>query len=1546
MSNEWLKPGDAAVPAHETGFEIAIVGMSIRFPGASSVGEFWQNVRNGVEAVSFFTDEELLSSGIDPALLNNPNYVKAKGMIEDVDLFDASFFGLNPRDAEILDPQHRFFLECAWECLEEAGYDASAYDGSIGVFAGVSMSSYLLNLYSNEQILNSMGPYHLALGNDKDYLATRVSYKLGLDGPSINVQTSCSTSLVAAHLACRSLLSGDCDMALVGGASITIPQKSGYWYQQEGISSPDGHCRAFDRKAKGTVGGNGVGVVLLKRLKDALEDRDTIHAIIKGSAVNNDGGLKAGFTAPSVDGQAQVIRTAQLMAGVEAETISYIEAHGTGTILGDPIEVAALTKAFRYSTQKKGFCAIGSVKTNIGHLDAAAGVAGLIKTTLALKNKLLPPSLHFEEPNPAIDFDNSPFYVNSQLQEWRAGKTPRRAGVSSFGIGGTNTHLILEEAPESAPEGQSRPKQLLLLSAKTPTALDVAVARLVKHLRNNPQINFADVAYTLQAGRRAFNYRRAVVCGDADLAIRALETMEPKWVHSGFIEQEHRPVAFMFPGQGTQYINMGRRVYDDELIYREHVDLCSELLRSHLGLDIRCLLYPDGKCGGRAAASLKETLAAQSALFVVCYALAKLWMSWGVDPRVMIGHSIGEYVAATLAGVFSLNDALALVAARGRLMQELPRGAMLSVSLGERQLRPLLGKHLSLASVNAFSLCVVSGPTESIDTLKSNLAQYGITSQRLHTSHAFHSEMMTPILEPFSEVVKRAKLNAPTIPYISNVTGDWISEEEATNPEYWVRHLRQTVRFADGVSELLKDPNLVLLEVGAGRTLSTLVRQSPEGTSDRAIFYSLPNADERCCDETHLLTTLGRLWLTGVDVNWPGFYSHEKRSRIPLPTYPFERQRYWVERPKQKGLAHASQRELHENVDLADWFYVPSWRKTAASALFDPEVFIRERSCWLVFAEGVGGLGGQIESRLSRCGQEVFTVLKGERFGQIEESIFAINPERRDDYDLLIAELLARGKMPQNVVHLWSVAPNGEAEATVELFRRLQYSGFYSLLFLVQAVGKRALTAPLQIWVVSTNAQSVTNEQELQLEKSTLLGPCRVIPQEYPRISCRTIDVILPKADGWQERRLVEQLLSEFSTKSPDPVVAYRGEDRWVQTFEAARLPEQAEGASPLRQRGVYLITGGLGDIGLIFAEYMARTACARLVLMSRSAFPAKQDWESLVATQDEGDRVCRRIRKLQTIEALGSEVLILSGDVTDFEQMHSAISRTYARFGDLNGVIHAAGLEREKTVKVIQQVNLDDCEMQFHPKVHGLYALEDALRGRHLDFCILMSSLSSILGGLGFAVYSAVNVFTDAFAHNQSLRNPTPWISVLWDGWRLDERTTEGASGRSSRNGFGIRPEEGVEALRRILSALRKSLVIVSTGDLHARMKQWTNPQSLRPSEGLGEVLLHTRPNLRSAYVPPRNESERAIADIWRQMLGVKEIGVHDSFFELGGHSLLATQVISRLRETLQVDLLLRAIFERPTIAELAEEIEAAMLNEIDGISEEQAQRLLQERP
>jgi amino acid adenylation domain-containing protein len=893
---------------------IAIVGMAARYPQARDVAELWRNLREGIDCVSRFAEDEL-ETGPAP---EDPRYVRARGVLEDPDLFDAGFFDIPPRQAELMDPQNRLFLESAWQALEDAGVDPQRFPGAIGVFGGVTLSTYFLNnLLSNPELLAAVGSYQVALATDRDYLTTFVSYKLGLRGPSLDVQTACSTSLVATVLACQSLLGYQCDLALAGGVSVKVPQKTGYLWHPGGLDSSDGYCRAFDAQADGSVYGSGVGVVALKRLEDALADGDEIYAVIRGAALNNDGSARVGFTAPGVEGQAEVITTAQALAGVDPESIGYVECHGSGTALGDPIEVAALTKAFRANGSRgRGFCAIGSIKTNVGHCSAAAGVAGLIKASLALRHREIPPSLHFQAPNPAIDFASSPFYVADRLIPWAPNGEPRRAGVSSFGLGGTNAHVILEEAPEAEPSGPSRPWQLLLLSARSEAALEEGTDRLAADLAAHPDRPLADVAFTTQAGRRAFAVRRALVCRDTEDARQALTGRDPRRLLDAVREPGKRPVAFLFPGVGDHYVGMARGLYETEPTFREHFDRCAELLRPRLGVDLREVVFAEegpGEAGslnlrrllGRApqedseaARRLHRTLYAQPAVFAVDYALARLWMSWGVRPAALLGYSLGEYVAACLAGVLSLEDALLLVAERARLLDGLPPGAMLAVPLDEVRVRELIaGTDLDLAAVNGPGLCVVAGPEESVAALRERLAVEDVPVRLLPGTHAFHSRQMEPVVEALTRIARGLRFAPPKIPFVSNVTGTWITPAEATDPAHWARHLVGTVWFASGVTTLWEDPARVLLEVGPGFGLSTLALQAApaDGNGERLALPSLRNQHERQPDEAFLLGALARLWLAGVEIDWAGFSQHEQRRRARLPGYPFERQRYWVE---------------------------------------------------------------------------------------------------------------------------------------------------------------------------------------------------------------------------------------------------------------------------------------------------------------------------------------------------------------------------------------------------------------------------------------------------------------------------------------------------------------------------------------------------------------------------------------------------------------------------------------------------------------------------
>lgn len=1336
---------------------IAIIGLTGRFPGADNVTEFWQNLCDGKESITIYTPEELIELGRSPAIVHMPTYVRARPRINNVDKFDAAFFDLAPREVEIIDPQQRLFLECCWEALEEAGYDPETCDEWIGVFGGVGQNTYYdYNLRSNADLLDVVGgTLQVMVGNERDYLTTRVSYKLNLKGPSFDVQSACSTSLVATHLACLNLLNYHCDMALAGGV-YAVTEKEGYYYKEGGILSPDGHCRPFDIKAQGTIFGDGVGVVVLKRLSEALRDRDHIYAVIKGSAITNDGAAKAGFAAPGIDGQKRAVAMALQGANIDVETISYIEAHGTGTSLGDPIEVEALTQVFRAYTNKKQFCAIGSVKGNVGHLDAAAGVTGLIKTTLALKHKQLPPSINFETPNPRIDFANSPFYVNTKLREWTGNGQPRRAGVSSFGIGGTNAHIVLEEAPETEPSSESRRYQVMGLSARTETALEVMTDNLVAHLRANPSLNLADVAYTLQVGRRAFEKRRAIVCKTLADATTGLQERDPTRVLTSTSVLSDRPIAFMFSGQGAQYVGMGRDLYQREPLFREQVDVCATLLKPHLGLDLREVLYPKQMTVEQATAQLDQTWLTQPALFVIEYALSRLWMAWGIEPAAMIGHSIGEYTAACLAGVFRLEDALALVAARGRLMQSMPPGAMLSVPLTEAEIQPVLGTSLTLATINGPERCVVAGPIEAIMALEQQLVSKGIAARRLHTSHAFHSSMMDPILKPFEEQVRQIQLCEPQIPFISNVTGAWIKANEATDPAYWARHLRQPVRFSSGLSVLAQSAGQVLLEVGPGRTLCTLAKRHPDRTPEQVVLSSIRHVQDVEDDDSFLLRTLGHLWLAGVHVNWPALYSNEQRLRLSLPTYPFERQRYLIEIRKDDPSARSRADITFKAPNIADWFYIPSWKCSMPPVLKAVEAVGR----YLVFSDG-SSLSAGLEQLLRARGHDVAVVLAGDQFAA-NSDIYTIRPSQRGDYVAVLASLAEQNRPPTHIVYLWSAPPIDESVPGWS-DKALQ-SSFYSLLSLAQAIGAQNLDTDFQLAVLSSNMQSVYPDEVIQPEKATLLGPCLVMSQEMANVTTRSIDLVLPPAGSDREAHLIEQIIAELEAGRDDPVIAYRGYNRLVRAYEQISLTELGEGETGrLRNGGVYLITGGLGGIGLTLAEYLAKTVQAKLVLTSHSRLPTREAWEQWLATHDPQDRTSLRIQSVQALEMAGVEVLVMQADVTDLSQMRNAVNSACERFGAIHGVIHAAGVPGGG---VIQLKSTQAADHVLRSKLYGTRVLESVLQDMPLDFMILCSSVTALTGGIGQVDYCAANAFMDAFAQAKYGRNDKLTVSINWDAW------------------------------------------------------------------------------------------------------------------------------------------------------------------------------------
>ncbi len=1318
--------------------DIAIVGMAAHLPGARGVPEYWQMLRDGRRAIRRLSEAELLAAGEAPQRIRRPDYVPFAAPLEGFEMFDAEFFGFGPKEAAILDPQHRRFLEVAWEALEDAGHMPESFPGPIGVFAGCGMGSYFyFNLCSNRDLVDDVGMFLLRhTGNDKDFLTTRLSHILDLKGPSLGLQTACSTSLVAVHYAAQSLLNAECDMALAGGVTIELPQNRGYIYKEGEILSPDGECHAFDHRAQGTVFGSGAGVVVLRRLADALADGDHIWGVIKGSAVNNDGAAKAGYLAPSVDGQAAAIAEAQAVAG-----------------LGDPIEVAALSQAFRETTEASGFCRIGSVKTNIGHLDTAAGVASLIKATLALYHGEMPPSLGYEAPNPAIAFDGSPFSVNDRLAPWPRRDHPRCAGVNSLGVGGTNAHVVLQEPPARTASGESDwPFQPIVISARSKSALDEATTRLAAHLREHPEQPLADVAWTLRHGRRAFERRRVTVARSHAEAADRLEKGDTRRV---FTHQalDNPDVVFMFPGGGAQYAGMARDLYETEPVFAEWMDRGLDILSPKLDYDIRALWLPDPDQKAAADERLKRPSAQLPLIMISEYALAQLWQSWGVTPAALIGHSMGENTAACLAGVLSLEDCIGLVHLRGQLFDSVEKGGMLSVPLSAEALKPYLGTHLDIAALNAPDLTAVSGPDAALIELDTRLRADGIEPQRIAIDIAAHSRMLEPILERFGDYLRSIQLNAPQIPILSNRSGDYLTAAEATDPAYWVAHLRHTVHFADGLTRLAETPSRIFLEVGPGKALSSLA-QAHGAISANQVIGTLRHPEDTIADDEYFMAMLARLWAVGVEIDWPQIWGEGPRRRVSLPTYPFQHKPYFIA-PATATKPTEDAWPTHRD-NIATWGYTPHWRPRLAEIEItsDADLALLPKETWLLFEDDTG-LARAVADRLGAAGHSVTTVTPGDSFARLNEARYTLSPERgREGYDQLIRALTAEGRAPTRIAHFWLVTRDERHRPGSSFFHRMQEQGFYSLLFLAQALAEEG-TTPCHITALTTGAAQVRTEALPYPAKATLAGPLRVIPREMPQITTASLDLSLP-ARGAPHETLVTRVLEDLAQDPRNHTAALRGARRYEAEWRATEL---SPGTAPIAEGDTVLITGGFGGIGLTLAEDLITQNNANIVLMARHALPPRTDWPRITAS---GGPLARRIAAVSRLEALGGKVMVIAGDVSNIEDMQAAKSRIETRFGRLNGVIHAAGVIADAPLLAKGPDTIEDV---FTPKIHGTQVLEQVFPDGALDWLVLFSSSSTATAPAGQVDYVAANEYLNAYARSRA-GGRTQVLALDWGIW------------------------------------------------------------------------------------------------------------------------------------------------------------------------------------
>ncbi|MFC3528616.1 SDR family NAD(P)-dependent oxidoreductase [Paracoccus mangrovi] len=1326
--------------------DIAVVGMAAQLPGAAGVAEYWDNLCRGVESIQRVPQADLIARGEARARLSDPNYVPSAAILAGYDEFDAEFFGLSPKEAAIMDPQHRKFLETCWHALEDAAHPPERFAGNIGVWAGCGMGSYFYwNVCSNRDLVDGVGHFLLRhTGNDKDFLSTRVSHVFDLKGPSVNVQTACSTSLVAIHMACQSLQSGECDMALAGGVTIEMPHGVGYLYKENEILSPDGHCHAFDHRAQGTVFGSGAAVVTLRRLRDAIADGDHIWAVIKGTAINNDGAAKAGYLAPSVEGQAQAIAEALVMSGISPDDMGYVECHGTGTALGDPIEVAALNQAYARLSEgrRQGPCRIGSVKTNIGHLDTAAGSAGLIKSALAVHHGQIPPSLGYEAPNPAIDFEGGPFQVNDQLGGWPV-PGPRRAGVNSLGVGGTNAHVILQEPPATdAPAESDWPFHIVTVSGRSKAALDANSAALAAWLRAHPDADMADLSFTLTQGRRQFDRRRVLVATDAAQAAGMLENPDPLLVFDHQPVGEPADAVFMLPGGGAQYAGMARGLYDTEPVFREWMDRgLDHMARAH-GTDLRALWLPEPGAAAEADRRLLQPSLQLPLLMITEYALAQLWISWGVRPAALIGHSMGENTAACIAGVMSFEDCIGLVRLRGLLMDRVPAGGMLSVPLEPHEFAAELDElGLDLAAVNGPSMSVVSGPDAVLDQFAARMAAREIECQRIAISIAAHSRLLDGIMAEFRDYLASIPLNAPQIPIISNRTGLPMTAEQATSPDYWTAHLRGTVRFADGIAHLAQVPGRVFLEVGPGRAMQAMAKANP-GVAANQVVSTLRHRDHATGDDTYFMAALGRFWACGGVIDWDQIWGGARRRRLSLPGYAFQRKRYFIERSA--GVTSEAADELARIDEPAEWGWRPAWRLASPAIEIgaDGPVANGMRN-WLIFADDLG-LGARLADRLRGLGQSVAVVTPGDTFADRGQGHFTLPLESdREGYEILLASLVGQNMVPDRILHLWSVTQGAQFRAGSSLLNSQLERGFFGLLHLAQAIGAELPDTPLEVIAVCNDALRVADEPAPVPEKATAAGPIRVMPHEMPNVAARLVDIRIPEGRGKNLDALAANLLEEALAPFGAAIAAWRDGRRFEQGLERVALADDGMAAIP--QGAACLITGGFGGIGQVIARELAQRGGAKLALTTRGRVDAPG--------------VLASIRQL---EAMGAEVLALRADVTSPEDMARAVADVRARFGNVDVVLHAAGVIRDSLIAAKTD---DDAWDVLAPKLLGTRALIQALADHPAKLTVLFASTSSVIAPAGQADYVAANEYLNAVARSAPAALGRV-VAVNWGVW------------------------------------------------------------------------------------------------------------------------------------------------------------------------------------
>lgn len=1557
---------------------IAVVGLEGRFPKSPDLEQFWQNLAAGEHLLTHSTEEELLAAGVTKEEQADPNFVPYSAKIEHIDLFDAEFFGYSPKEAEITSPQLRFMLESTYHALEKAGYPPYKFSGDVALFAGIGHNTYFFeNIQSHPDIQETLGRKTLRFGNDLAFTATQISYKLNLTGASVSLATACSTSLVGLHLAKQSLLNYECDLAVVSAAQISAGHDRGYQYMPGGIYSKDGHCRAFDVEASGTVSGNGCGTLVLKRLADAESDNDLIHAVILGSALNNDGNDKVGFAAPSVNGQSAVIAEAQMNAGIEPSQVTYVEAHGTGTPIGDPIEIAALAEAFFASETP---CGVGSLKSSLGHMGSAAGIGACIKTILALKHKQIPATLHCRQANPDLALETTPFYINTALKPWPDSDAGRVAGVSSFGMGGTNAHIILRDWEY---ERQSplplKPFYMATLSARTEEGLKQRFSDLAHYLAHG-QDKSADIEYTLNVARDEFNWRKSIVYSDIQTLENACSEIASGQSNSGRQAAGKNNIAFMFTGQGAQYSGMAESLYRSNPLFRYHLEQCALILQT------QDIVLNDVLFSADFEQQLNSTQFGQAAIFSVEYALANVLLSWGIFPNAMIGHSLGEYVAATLAGVFNLQDALQLMVTRGQLMHAAhypsnsnhassitesnvdQPGKMLAVQMSAEQAQAQMSASLSLAAINGHESVVVSGPAEAIEQFIEGLPK-NVVRTVINQQYGFHSQIMENALSTMKQQLQKTQFYVPHTPFVSNLTGTWITDEQAVSVDYWLMHMRQPVQFWPGIETLLGEGITDFIEVGPNAVLQGMIRKEQLSglvSEDIRAYCLLPTArraEAGLDSQQHLLTVVGQLWEAGNALHWDGFYTQDAelisavqagdevapRGVIQaLPGYPFQRQRYWIEKrdsddPFEPDLvrdrAKDARRCKAEDKALAPHLFTPVWQQTAT--LTKPANEVDEKRSWLL----VGSDHPVIEALLTELDNQKQLVTRwngtvNQVMSEDEKSALELAMRDAPTHIIVLDPILA--KRPESDSD-WEYRPD-EFSSSANVF--------YPLLYTLQAIKAHAPVVEQHLMVLSRGMTNLDGSESIKPWTYANAALTKVFGQEAETIKTAFADVkTLGKTASCKDYSdVAPNIINEIHHCLPEEMVCFRGRNRLVRRF--SQVPEP-EGETTIKAKGNYLITGGLGGIGRQLAKYLSEHYQANLILTGRNA-PVydSEDTESTSCMEDE-----ELTGFLQHIQNQGNRVLLYPCDVADADNIADLQQWLAEKLGRIDGIVHAAGVAGGR---ILELVDKEQLQATFGAKVQGTHQLIKQFTGWDLDFVLLCSSQNALKGGVGRADYAAGNAYMDGLAHALADNSAFPVISVNWNRWletgmAFSLHKAQGRTVKGPTSDTGVTNDEGQKVFATLLqlSVLNSPVAqaIVSKTDFDQVMSQsrdesWaTRAKKLQvedPEQAQAEsdgdasatespAQLNRPSHLSAEFVAPSNEVEEGLQTIWKQLLGIHPIGIHDPYFELGGNSLLLAQMAQGINQQFDTQFNVQQLLGAQTIDTQAELILEELIKLVD---------------